>query len=161
MENRRVTIHADAEVDTETLGARLARACPRGACLYLSGDLAAGKTTFARGYLRGLGHRGAVKSPTFTLVESYVLDGAAVHHFDLYRVADPEELEFIGIDDYFAGEADCLVEWPARGAGVLPVPDLDIGLTVVPAGREIDLEARTERGLAAISMISNSFKSVS
>lgn len=153
------TLLTRSDADTEALGARLSEACPRGARVWLTGELAAGKTTLARGYLRGLGHTGPVKSPTFTLVESYALAGAAVHHFDLYRVADAEELEFVGIDEYFAGDADCLVEWPARGAGVLPAPDLEIALAVVDDGREITLAARSARMKGVLKRIANLSKS--
>jgi tRNA threonylcarbamoyladenosine biosynthesis protein TsaE len=114
--------------------------------VYLSGDLAAGKTTLARGYLRRLGHPGAVKSPTFTLVESYELNGRSVHHFDLYRLEDPEELEYIGLDEYFEAGADCLIEWPERGIGALPVPDLNIRLEVRGTARRAQVTAETENG---------------
>lgn len=129
----------------EALGARLAMACEPGVRIHLSGELAAGKTTLARGYLRALGHGGAVKSPTFTLVESYTLDSRTVHHFDLYRMV-AEELEFIGIDDYFEADADCLIEWAERGASLLPVPDLSITLQVVDGGREVLVEGYGRRG---------------
>ena len=128
-------IIASAEA-MEALGARVALACRPGVHLHLSGDLAAGKTTFARGYLRALGHDGAVKSPTFTLVESYALASRSVHHFDLYRMA-AGELEFIGIEDYFDADADCLIEWAERGAPVLPRADLALTLTVIDGGREV------------------------
>lgn len=122
------------------LGALIARAGRRGQCVWLNGPLAAGKTTFARGYLRGLGFEGAVKSPTFTLVETYQLETATVHHFDLYRMADPAELEFIGIDDYFDAGADVLIEWPERGLGFLPAADIEI--TIEPRDRARDVVIR-------------------
>lgn len=137
----------------EALGARLALACRPGVRIHLSGDLAAGKTTFARGYLRALGHHGAVKSPTFTLVESYALASRSVHHFDLYRMA-AGELEFIGIEDYFDADADCLMEWAERGTPVLPRPDLALTLTVIDGGREVRLESHSATGDEVISRLS-------
>ena len=132
---------------TESLGAALARcAAEDGLLLFLHGDLGAGKTTLVRGYLHGLGHGGAVKSPTYTLVETYALAGRTVYHFDLYRLGEAEELEFLGIRDYLAGSAQCLVEWPERGAGVLPTADLALTLDYRAAGRLARLQAGTERG---------------
>lgn len=130
----------------EALGGAIAAAAAADLRLYLRGELAAGKTTLARGYLRARGHVGAVKSPTFTLVESYELNGRAIHHFDLYRIADPEELDYIGLDEYFVAGTDCLVEWPERGAGILPAPDLELSLEGRGARRRARLIAGTETG---------------
>lgn len=128
------------------LGRALARACSDGLIVYLQGELGTGKTTLVRGFLRGLGHEGSVRSPTYTLVEPYRAGGLDVYHFDLYRLGDPEELEYLGIRDYLAPGAIWLVEWPERGPGVLPRPDLVVSLAHHPAGRQVELGAASVRG---------------
>jgi tRNA threonylcarbamoyladenosine biosynthesis protein TsaE len=144
----------DDEAATETLGARLAQHLRDGLVIYLTGDLGAGKTTLVRGLLRHLGHTGAVKSPTYTLLEEYRLGGRSLYHFDLYRLHDPEELELIGIRDYADGRAIFLIEWPERGQGWLPQPDLVVKLEQEQQGRTASLRAASEAGgllLAALA----------
>ena len=110
-----------------------------GELIFLRGPLGVGKTTLARGILRGLGHTGPVKSPTYTLLEPYELGEREVLHFDFYRINDPEELAFIGIDDLMGSSALKLVEWPERARDRLPNPDLDISLHEIDGGRLLEM----------------------
>jgi tRNA threonylcarbamoyladenosine biosynthesis protein TsaE len=136
------TYFIDNEADMVAFGERLGRAFAaqsQALSVFLEGDLGAGKTTLSRGILRAFGHTGAVKSPTYTLVEVYEFSTRRVCHFDLYRLGDPEELEYMGIRDYFAGNSICLFEWSVRGQGVLPKSDVLIEVVVQGEGRKVDV----------------------
>ena len=126
--------------ETEAFGAELFKIMPSKSLIFLQGDLGAGKTTLVRGFLRAAGYHGAVKSPTYTLVEEYTIGGRKIFHFDLYRVVDPEELEWIGIRDYFDQDSICFIEWPDKGKGFLPEPDRVISLKAQELGRLLNIE---------------------
>lgn len=128
------------------LGAMLACFLRGEGVIHLSGGLGAGKTTLCRGILRAMGHLGAVKSPTFTLVEPYQISGSEVYHFDLYRLADPSELDYIGIDEYFGKNKLCLIEWPEIAIGYLPQHDLDITIDVLVEKRIIEVRSNSRSG---------------
>jgi tRNA threonylcarbamoyladenosine biosynthesis protein TsaE len=137
------------EGETEALAAQLAHARPGGedlAVVFLCGGLGAGKTTFVRGYLRSLGVTGVVRSPTYTLVELYPLGAMTVVHADLYRLRDAGELEALGLRDWAQPAHLWFVEWPERGAGHLPAPDLQLAFSAGPAAHGIQLKAGSALG---------------
>lgn len=137
----------ESEQQLEALASKFARKSNRDLVIFLQGDLGAGKTTFARGFLRGCGFQGIVKSPTYTLVEPYRLDNEKMcYHFDLYRLGNAEELEFTGARDYFDGDSTCLVEWPEKAAGYLPEPDLKCILEYQPNGRRAIFTTSSHKG---------------
>jgi tRNA threonylcarbamoyladenosine biosynthesis protein TsaE len=150
---------------TDDLAASLAKLCCSRTIIYLYGDLGAGKTTFCQGFIKSLGYSGRVKSPTYTLVEPYTFVGCPeggvakereVFHFDLYRLADPEELEFIGIRDYFDTDGICLIEWPQKGKGLLAPADLEISIEFVGSDeRCFTVKSHSEYGTQLIKQLEN------
>jgi len=126
--------------------------------VFLNGDLGAGKTTLTRGFVRGMGHQGNVKSPTYTLVEPYELPPWQVYHFDLYRLSDPEELEYMGIRDYFSENCCCFIEWPEKGAGLLANADIIINMVYNDEQRIIDLHADSKRGQAVLQQFEQMYR---
>lgn len=142
------------EFEQQKLAAQIAKLTPAGSVIFLQGDLGAGKTTFVRGFLQGLGHKGVVKSPTYTLVEPYSIDNKDIYHFDLYRLADPDELEYAGGRDYFDGESICLVEWPEKAEGFLPVADIQCKLSYENEGRRAEMIAHTALGESMLASLS-------
>ncbi|AIF48916.1 tRNA (adenosine(37)-N6)-threonylcarbamoyltransferase complex ATPase subunit type 1 TsaE [Dyella japonica] len=141
------------EAATAALAARMADALDSGLVIYLHGDLGAGKTSFARALLGALGVGERIKSPTYSLVESYRAQGRPAWHLDLYRIADPGELEWLGLDALSDPAAIVLVEWPERGQGALPAPDLVVHLGYAGTGRMARMEACTERGASVAARL--------
>lgn len=145
---------ADADA-MERLGASWAQHCRAGFRIYLQGELGSGKTTWVRGFLRGFGYTGSVKSPSYALTEQYKLQGQVIVHFDLYRLTDVEEMEWLGARDWFDETTICLVEWPERGAGALPAPDVLVQLEYRPLGRRFSATGQTDRGRALVDRLNS------
>lgn len=141
------------EADTVAFGALVASACEGSGVIFLHGNLGMGKTTLCRGVLNALGHHGRVKSPTYTLVEPYELDAGTVYHFDLYRLGEPEELEFMGIRDYLSEKALVLIEWPEKGQGILPLADIELTFDMSGTGRVVYWESKTEHGECCVNRL--------
>lgn len=133
------TIYIENETAMMDFGGKLADELVDGGIVYLKGDLGAGKTTLVRGLLRHLGHQGIVKSPTYTLVEPYKLKNRTIYHFDLYRLGDPEELEYMGGRDYWESGALCLIEWPEQAKGYLPEADVIVEISYQGSARNINI----------------------
>jgi len=146
-------VQAHNEAEQEALGGHLCNALQGGAVIHLHGDLGAGKTTLVRGFLRSLGHRSAVKSPTYTLIEPYEIGGRHIYHLDLYRLGDPEELDYLGIRDLLDGQAVLLVEWPERGAGELPPADIQVNIAYLDGGRRLEFSSHSRRGEEILSRL--------
>jgi tRNA threonylcarbamoyladenosine biosynthesis protein TsaE len=155
-----LTLNVMGEEAMTQLGSHLAKVTAGVGVIFLEGDLGAGKTTLSRGIIRGLGHEGAVKSPTFTLVEPYEIGNVRAFHFDLYRLVDPEELEFMGVRDYFDGNVLCLIEWPQLGAGFLPKPDLTITIRPHEQGRSVTLSPQGARGESWCAALALEFEKI-
>ena len=136
---------------TVEFGQLLAKCLPSKGLIFLQGNLGAGKTTLIGSVIKAMGHKGSTKSPTYTIVEPYLINSEnrqKIYHFDLYRLADPEELEYIGIRDYIDEDALCFVEWPDKGKGFLPLPDMIISLEYQNEARKIALEVITQKWLS-------------
>ncbi|MDV6328942.1 tRNA (adenosine(37)-N6)-threonylcarbamoyltransferase complex ATPase subunit type 1 TsaE [Idiomarina sp. Sol25] len=142
-----------SEEETLALAKKFSQVLQAPLVVYLQGELGAGKTAFCRGVIQALGHSGAVKSPTYTLVEPYQLQGWRIHHFDLYRLADPEELEFMGIRDYFSEDTLNFIEWPDKGYGWLPSADIEIRIEYAGTGRKLTFSALTDAGKKIIKTL--------
>lgn len=149
MHKNELSVVLENEQATVALGLVLGGAAKEGGIVFLEGTLGAGKTTLCRGVLRAFGYEGAVKSPTYTLVEPYEFEGKRVYHFDLYRLGDPEELEYVGIRDYFSAGNLCLIEWPERGRGFLPAADLRVKVDVVSPEQNSEQKTQREAKISA------------
>ncbi len=154
---RHYQTHLHDEAGTTALGAALARALAPGLVIHLHGDLGAGKTALTRALLHAAGHQGHVKSPTYTLAEPYAvhLDGQAIEviHFDLYRLAGADEFIDAGFREYFNERTICIVEWPEKGAPVLPLPDINVHLSISGSGRDIELQGLSAQGLECLDRL--------
>jgi len=146
----RLRAHLPTESDTEALGAALASVLHPGLKIWLQGNLGMGKTTLTRGVLRALGHEGKVKSPTYTLIEPYVVSRLDLYHFDFYRFNSPEEYLDAGLDEYFADQGVCIVEWPDKAMPYLPPPDIEIQLETQDTGRFVEIDGTTDAGRTCV-----------
>lgn len=148
-----IELFLESDRDTINFGRQLSQLISAPFTLYLTGELGAGKTTMSRGIIQSMGHQGAVKSPTYTLVEPYEFDKHNVYHFDLYRLSDPEELEYMGIRDYFNDKSICIIEWPDKGLDFLPKADLKLNLAYVGHSRVLTICANTKKGVTLLAKL--------
>lgn len=152
-----ITVHLHEEAGTIALGAALSRALAPGLTIYLHGDLGAGKTALTRAMLHALGHQGHVKSPTYTLAEPYSVEVGGqlvdIIHFDLYRMASAEEFLDAGFRDHFNDRTISIIEWPEKAEKVLPPPDISISLAVAGEGRDVELHALSDQGIACLNRL--------
>lgn len=148
-----MNVELASELRTQEFGQILWKSVTSGCVIFLLGELGAGKTTLVRGFLRAAGFNGAVKSPTFTLVEEYNIEKLHIFHFDLYRISDAEELEWMGFRDYFSDDVICFVEWPRRGEGLLPTADIELKLDIADDRRRLTVTAYTTCGKAIFSRL--------
>ncbi len=162
-DHNRVVLELPDEAATRAFGATLAPLLRPAMKIYLRGDLGSGKTTLAQAILAALGHRGRVKSPTYTLVEHYTLSRLHLYHFDFYRFRDAHEWREAGFSDYFGGDAVCLVEWPEKAGDELPEPDLEVSLEIItsgvaaqPASRRAVVIAHSAQGSACVTSLADS-----
>lgn len=151
--NRSISKFLEDQAATIAFGKKLAGYLRPGCVIYLHGELGAGKTTLVRSVLQGLNYQGHVKSPTYTLVERYDIDKQIIFHFDLYRLVDPEELEYLGIRDYLDGKPLIFVEWPEQGKDFLPAADIDIKLAYQGDARQIECVALTDKGVECLESL--------
>jgi len=151
--NNTYQVELNDEAAQLAFGRRLATVLMPGMTVFLRGDLGVGKTTLCRGIVNGMGFKGNVKSPTYTLVEPYEMAEQRVYHFDLYRLGEPSELEYMGCRDYFDKDSICLVEWPDRGAGVLPEADLELDVQVQGRGRCLVCRPRSQMGCSVVDQL--------
>lgn len=142
-----IRLQSPSPETTAAIAERMAVHCPDSAVVYLEGDLGAGKSVFVRAFLQALGVAGSIKSPTYTLIETYALvDGRDAVHMDLYRIADPDELDYLALDSVFERLRVMLVEWPQRGAGRLPAADVTVALAIEGEGRVLEVRANSDCG---------------
>ena len=152
LENEAATLRLGRRLAAATMASGRAKAASA-TVIHLHGDLGAGKTTLARGILRGYGFDGSVKSPTYTLVEPYELAQHRIYHFDLYRLTDPGEVEFLGAEDYFSGNSLCIFEWARRGGARIPEADIEVELRGAGVGRDVECTARSGSGAEIVKKL--------